>query len=106
MYRRERFLRRTVAVCGMLLSVSVARAEVQFSGELRLRPEFFDNADFNKKTKDTQSFTGSRLRVTGSGLAAENIAVKVTLQDTRNWGEGSPVGLTDLPVTSTVPVAS
>src|SRR5262245_15601325 len=92
MYGKKNALRRAVAVCGMLLSVSAAKAEVQFSGELRLRPEFFDNADFNGKTKDTQSFVGSRLRVTGSGLAAENVAVKVTLQDTRLWGEGSPVG--------------
>lgn len=87
-----------------LLAATPASAEVAFSGELRLRPEFRSNVDFNKATKDTQSFIGSRLRLTGSGLAAEDIAVKFTLQDTRNWGEefnantttpNAPIGLTD-----------
>lgn len=89
-----------------LLAALPAAAEVPFSGELRLRPEFRNNADFNEKAKDNQAFIGSRLRITGSGLAADGIAVKFTLQDTRNWGEDSPAGLTDVPVTSTVPLAS
>ena len=83
-------------IVGLLQKVS---AELNFSGELRLRPEFRKNVDFNKNTQDTQSFVGSRLRLTGSGLAAEDIAVKVTFQDTRNWGEepaaGAVNGLTD-----------
>src|SRR5687768_5864291 len=86
-----------LAVC-FSFGLGSGKAEVQFSGELRLRPEFFNNADFNKATQDTQSFIGSRLRVTGSGLAGEDIAVKVTFQDSRNWGEAatsSPIGLTD-----------
>jgi hypothetical protein len=89
-----------LAGVGLALALTApGAAEVQFSGELRLRPERFDNADFNKSTLDTQSFTGSRLRLTASGLAAEDIAVKVTLQDTRLWGgepgATAPAGLTD-----------
>jgi hypothetical protein len=83
----------------LLLAAGAARAEVPFSGELRLRPEFRSNMDFNKNTQDVQSFVGSRLRITGSGLAAEDIAVKFTIQDTRNWGgepgANAPIGLTD-----------
>jgi hypothetical protein len=82
----------------MVAAAMPAAAEVAFNGELRLRPEFRDNVDFNKNTKDTQSFVGSRLRITGSGLAAEDVAVKFTLQDTRNWGDPatvSPLGFTD-----------
>lgn len=83
----------------LLGNASPLLSEVTFSGELRLRPEYRDNADFNDATDDTQSFVGSRLRVSGAGLAAEDIAVKVTFQDTRNWGEepaaGAVNGLTD-----------
>ncbi|MFN0117776.1 MAG: alginate export family protein [Elusimicrobiota bacterium] len=81
------------------LGVVQTWADITFSGEFRLRPEYKKNADFNKATKDTQSFVGSRLRISGAGLAAEDIAVKVTFQDTRNWGEepgsGAVNGLTD-----------
>lgn len=88
-----------MTAAALALGSAGLRAEVPFTGELRMRPEFRDNADFNKNTKDTQSFVGSRLRITGSGLAAEDVAVKFTLQDTRNWGGESganaAVGFTD-----------
>lgn len=91
-------IKAAILIGATALSAANARAEVTFSGELRLRPEYRTNPDFNKNTQDVQSFTGSRLRITGSGLAAEDVAVKFTLQDTRNWGDAaksSPVGFTD-----------
>lgn len=72
-------------------------SDIQFGGELRLRPEYRGNPDFNDATNESNSFVGSRLRITGQGPAADNVSVKVTFQDTRNWGEeaGTASGLTD-----------
>ncbi len=68
---------------------------ILFSGEVRLRPEYRDNADFSKDTADTLSFIGSRLRLSAAAKASDDVLVKLTFQDTRNWGSVSPVGLTD-----------
>lgn len=71
--------------------------QVEFGGELRLRPEYRGNPDFNDGTNESNSFVGSRLRITGTGKAADDVLIKVTFQDSRNWGEepGAANGLTD-----------
>lgn len=69
---------------------------ILFNGEVRIRPEYRDNADFNKDTTDTLSFIGSRIRLMTTTKALDDVLIKITLQDTRNFGsETSPVGLTD-----------
>ncbi len=85
------------AVILFFVSWKVEAENVEFGGELRLRPEFRSNPDFNGNTHEGNSFVGSRLRVTGKGKAADDVIVKVTFQDTRNWGEeaGASAGLTD-----------
>lgn len=90
-------MKRLVALAIWILVMGRAQAkEIDFSGEMRFRPEFRENADFNKNTSDTSSFVGSRIRLTAEGQAKEDVAVKVTIQDSRNWGEeNSPAGLTD-----------
>lgn len=71
-------------------------SQVVFGGEMRLRPEYRSNADFNKDTKDTNSFVGSRIRLTALVQAQEDVSAKITFQDSRNWGEEvSPTGLTN-----------
>lgn len=76
---------------------NLAAAPMEFGGELRLRPEMRANPDFDKDTHKSQRFVGSRLRISGQARAADDVSVKVTFQDTRNWGEeaGTSSGLTD-----------
>lgn len=63
---------------------------VTVSGQVRVRPEFRDNADFDDDRPDRQRFFGQRTRL---GLAVRvnpKVEGKVVAQDTRVWGtEGS-----------------
>lgn len=69
---------------------------IQFGGEVRIRPEYKDNSDFNKDTSDTLSFVGSRIRLVTTAKDMDDVLVKIVLQDTRNFGGStSAVGLTD-----------
>jgi hypothetical protein len=71
-------------------------SQINFGGELRLRPEYRSNGDFNRDTKDTNSFVGSRLRLSALIEAAEDVSAKITFQDSRNWGEeNNATGLTN-----------
>ncbi|MFQ5586632.1 MAG: alginate export family protein [Thermodesulfobacteriota bacterium] len=65
-------------------------ADVTLSGQVRLRPEYRDNADFNDNADDTKSWVGQRTRLTANAKVSDDVSAKITLQDTRNWGtEGS-----------------
>ncbi len=77
-----------------------ASAEVTTSviGELRLRPEYRDNADFNDAADDTQSFYGQRIRLGVNARINPDLSGFIQLQDTRVWGDDAI--LTDT-VTST-----
>ncbi len=71
-------------------------SQVVFGGEVRIRPEYRSNADFNKDVRDTNSFTGSRIRLSALVQADPDISAKITFQDSRNWGEeSSATGLTN-----------
>lgn len=63
-------------------------AEVAFSGQYRLRGEYSNNTDFNKMANDHADFWGQRVRLTANAKATDDTSVKITLQDTRNWGAG------------------
>lgn len=79
-----------------LVAADEGPSQVSFSGEMRLRPEYRSNADFNKDTKDTNAFVGSRIRLTGLVQVEDDISAKMTFQDSRNWGEEtSASGLTN-----------
>ncbi len=91
-------LRKFFVVAALLWpACNLEAAPMEFGGELRLRPEMRSNPDFNKNTHESQRFVGSRLRISGQAQAASDVLVKVTFQDTRNWGEepGTSNGLTD-----------
>ena len=70
-------------------SVNVASAEVEVnvSGELRVRPEMRDNADFNSDKDDKKAFWGSRTRVNVDVKVDDSTSAKIVLQDARYWGE-------------------
>src|SRR3989304_121460 len=73
-----------------------AEVATSVSGELRLRPEYRDNADFNKDAADTQSFYGQRVRLGVNASINSDLSGFIQLQDTRNWGEeGGTASFTD-----------
>jgi hypothetical protein len=74
-----------------LASPAFAETAFDFSGEMRLRPESRDNADFNGDVDDKQAFIGSRTRLNVKGKVNDGVSVKLTLQDSRRWGEASQV---------------
>jgi len=66
-----------------------AEVEVTVSGELRVRPEMRDNADFNSDNNDKKGFWGSRTRVNVGVKVDDNTSAKVVLQDARYWAENA-----------------
>ncbi len=61
-------------------------ADVTFSGQYRLRGEYRNNSDYNDDTADSRNLWGQRVRLTTDAKATDDTSVKITLQDTRNWG--------------------
>ncbi len=93
MNKRACVISAALSLLGLAVSPALA---ILFSGEVRLRPEYRDNADFNKDTTDTLSFVGSRIRLITTTKALDDVLIKLTLQDTRNWGGSTnAAGLTD-----------
>jgi hypothetical protein len=66
-----------------------AQPVVSVKGELRVRPEMRDNADFDSSKDDKQAFTGSRTRVTIDVKTEDDVSAVVTLQDARKWAENA-----------------
>ena len=81
-----------VAVLG-LFPFMQASADVttNINGEVRIRPEFRDNADFDKAADDTQSFYGQRLRLGFNARINTDLSGFIQLQDSRIWGTDDPV---------------
>jgi len=75
-------------ICAVLsIPILVSAGEVTtLGGELRIRPEFRDNTDFNSNADDRLSFIGERMRLRYSGRPAEGIKGLVELQHTMLWG--------------------
>ncbi len=76
----------------MGLAWTLPSLAVEFSGQYRLRGEYRDNADFTDDTVDGRAFYGQRIRLTAKANPTDDVKVKVTIQDTREWGEFSNVG--------------
>lgn len=65
---------------------------VKFSGEVRIRPEGRDNADFNSDIDDTDFFVGQRTRLGVSATFKGHYRGVLQIQDVRNWGEEAKPG--------------
>ncbi|MBI4828096.1 MAG: alginate export family protein [Nitrospinae bacterium] len=61
------------------------------SGQIRLRPEARENADFDGAKDDKQAFIGSRARLTVDAKVSDGVSAKLTIQDVRQWGQESNV---------------
>lgn len=68
------------------ITTNASAAEFNFGGQLRLRPEFRDNLDFDKTAADTQNYYGQRVRFNIDGKVNDNTKVFIQIQDARYWG--------------------
>ncbi len=76
-----------------LLAWTVPSMAVDFSGQLRVRGEMRQNPTFNEDVTKSTAMTVSRARLTGVANPADDVTVKLTIQDTRMWGAfGSAAG--------------
>jgi hypothetical protein len=83
-------------------AIPASAGDVTFSGQYRVRGEYIDNNDFADATPDTTDFWGQRVRLTANAKATDDVSAKITLQDTRLWGQGGAAGLlTDNGVSNT-----
>ncbi|MCP3677842.1 MAG: alginate export family protein, partial [Deltaproteobacteria bacterium] len=65
-------------------------AGVDLSGQVVIKGEYRDNANFNDAVSDGTSHIDQRTRLTANAEVSDDVSVKITLQDTREWGnEGS-----------------
>ncbi|MFZ3071752.1 MAG: alginate export family protein [Thermodesulfobacteriota bacterium] len=85
----KRFWALVVALAALAVWTVPALADVKLSGQYRLRAESASETDFRDDSQGNHSnlaFYGQRVRLTGVGTVGDDATVKITLQDTRNWG--------------------
>lgn len=92
----KKFLVMAFAVAFLAAWVVPSVAGVDFSGQYRVRGEikspsnFYDEGSLdNKKKSDVLE---QRVRLTGVAKPTSDVTVKVTIQDTRKWGNGLASG--------------
>jgi len=87
-------------------AVPASATDVTFSGQYRVRGEYRNNVDYNDDAADAVASMTQRVRLTANAEAAEDTTVKITLQDTRTFGQagdGATTGtLTDSGSNNTV----
>ncbi len=83
-----------IAFAALLVWTMPSEAGVEFGGQYRLRAEQKSNTDFaddnahaSSADKDQQGFWGQRIRLWGVAKPTDDVTIKVTIQDTREWGE-------------------
>lgn len=79
-----------VVSLALLATISpVFAAEVDLGGQYMVRAEYRDNANW---ISSRDNFVAQRMRLTAKVSPGENLDIKLTLQDTRIWGDGSTTG--------------
>lgn len=76
-------------MCAFVFGITTGRAQetLQFSGELRMRAEVRNNADFNSDRLDGTAQVFNRMRLGVARQFERGLKVFVQLQDARIWGE-------------------
>ncbi|MBE9527841.1 MAG: alginate export family protein, partial [Proteobacteria bacterium] len=69
----------------MVLPVAATASDITFSGSYKLRGESTSHSDFTK-TASEKNVWHQRTRLTANAAATDDASVKVTIQDTRDWG--------------------
>jgi len=102
----KRFWALAIAMAALVVWTVPALAEVKFGGEYRLRAENWNETDFwdqgASNSDDDVAYYGQRVRLTGVATPTDDTTIKITIQDTRTWGETGAVSLTDAGCSSTV----
>lgn len=63
---------------------------VTLGGQVEVRAEYRENADFNDAATDENAWVEQRTRLTANAKVSDKVSAKITLQDSREWGsEGS-----------------
>ncbi len=77
-----------VAVAALMVWTIPATAGVDFGGQYRIRGEQKSETDFydTNTDNDQQTFYGQRVRLWGVAKPTNDTTIKITIQDTRNWG--------------------
>ena len=85
----KRFWALVVAIAALTVWTVPALAEVKFGGEYRLRAESWDGYNFSddETANDSIAYYGQRVRLTGVATPTDDTTVKITIQDSRTWGE-------------------
>ena len=82
----KKFLVTAFAVAFLAAWVVPSVAGVDFSGQYRVRGEYKSPTNFMDNGGESNSFVGQRVRLTGVAKPTSDVTVKVTIQDSRNWG--------------------
>ncbi len=91
-----------VAVAALMVWTIPATAGVEFGGQYRIRGEQKSETDFydSYNDEDQLGFYGQRVRLWGVAKPTNDTTIKITIQDSRNWGQNEKndtdgPGLTD-----------
>ncbi|MEE8573821.1 MAG: alginate export family protein, partial [Thermodesulfobacteriota bacterium] len=88
----KRFFVLAIAVVALAAMSVPASAAVDFGGQIRVRGEWRDNVlfqdNYDSGTYDDrdQAYINQRVRLTGVAHPTDDTTVKITIQDTREWG--------------------
>ena len=88
-------------------AVPATAGDVTFGGQYRLRGEYLNNtSDYNDNADDSNDFWTQRVRLTANAKATDDTSVKITIQDTRTFGQaGDSTGLyTDFSSNNTIDI--
>ncbi|OGS80308.1 MAG: hypothetical protein A2Z94_02540 [Gallionellales bacterium GWA2_55_18] len=84
------------AVLGTVPALSSAATDVNFSGDIIIRPFYRDNQrDFDNAAQDQKKFTSERARLKANIKVDQDISAVVELMHFRKWGAADPNRVVD-----------
>jgi len=96
----KKFLGLILAVAFVAAGIAPAMAGVDVSGEVRVRYQNMNNADFSDAAADSSSATTQRTRLNANFTVDDQTSAYISVYDARGWGEdgatavdGASVGL-------------
>lgn len=94
-------------VLGTAPALASAATDVNFSGDIIIRPFYKDNArDFDNATQDQKKFTTERARLKANIKVDQDIGAVVEIMHFRKWGAADPNRVVDGPACSAASIAA
>lgn len=95
-FRMKKIVLSLAAVLGMAPVLASAATEVNWGGDIIIRPFHRDNArDFNSSATDTKNFTTERARLKANINVGDDVGGVVELLHFRKWGAADPNRVVD-----------